>query len=53
MIAVMSLVLSAEDGNTFAGSDWKVPSIGMEFAWTKALDCWVGKYEVMNCEYQS
>jgi formylglycine-generating enzyme required for sulfatase activity len=31
---------------------FKVPEIGMEFVWIKALDCWVGKYEVTNDEYR-
>lgn len=34
------------------GTDWKVPDIGMEFVWIKAMDCWVGKYEVTNGEYR-
>ena len=35
-----------------SGTDWAIPEIGMEFVWIKALDCWVGKYEVTNEEYQ-
>ena len=35
-----------------SGSDWKIPDIGMEFIWIKALNCWVGKYEVTNGEYR-
>ncbi|MCX6984183.1 MAG: SUMF1/EgtB/PvdO family nonheme iron enzyme [Lentisphaerae bacterium] len=35
-----------------SGNDWKIPDIGMEFVWIKALDCWVGKYEVTNGEYR-
>ena len=34
------------------GNDWAIPDIGMEFVWIKALDCWVGKYEVTNGEYR-
>ncbi len=34
------------------GNDWKIPDIGMEFVWIKALNCWVGKYEVTNGEYR-
>jgi hypothetical protein len=34
------------------GDYWKIPDIGMEFIWIKALDCWVGKYEVTNQEYR-
>jgi serine/threonine protein kinase len=34
------------------GKDWIVPDIGMEFVWIKALNCWVGKYEVTNGEYR-
>ena len=34
------------------GNDWKIQDIGMEFVWIKALDCWVGKYEVTNGEYR-
>ncbi len=34
------------------GKDWTMPDIGMEFVWIKALDCWVGKYEVTNGEYR-
>jgi tetratricopeptide (TPR) repeat protein len=30
----------------------KIPDTGMEFVWVKALDCWVGKYEVTNEEYR-
>jgi hypothetical protein len=30
----------------------KIPDIGMEFVWIKALDCWAGKYEVTNYEYR-
>lgn len=30
----------------------KIPDAGMEFVWVKALDCWVGKYEVTNEEYR-
>jgi formylglycine-generating enzyme required for sulfatase activity len=33
------------------GESWKSPSTGMEFVWIKALDMWVGKYEVTNGEY--
>jgi formylglycine-generating enzyme required for sulfatase activity len=35
-----------------SGSDWRLPEIDMEFVWIKALDCWVGKYEVTNGEYR-
>ena len=33
-------------------SPWTVPEVGMEFVWIKALNCWVGKYEVTNGEYR-
>lgn len=52
MISVMVLCLFAEDAKPVVGSDWKIPDIGMEFVWIKALDCWVGKYEVANAEYR-
>ena len=35
-----------------SGKDWTIPDIGIEFVWIKALDCWVGKYEVTNGEYR-
>ncbi|MFA6291131.1 MAG: SUMF1/EgtB/PvdO family nonheme iron enzyme [Victivallales bacterium] len=35
-----------------SNSNWKIPDIGMEFIWIKALNCWVGKYEVTNGEYR-
>jgi serine/threonine protein kinase/formylglycine-generating enzyme required for sulfatase activity len=35
-----------------AGKEWKVPDVGMEFVWVKALNLWVGKYEVTNGEYR-
>ena len=38
--------------NPVVGSDWKIPDIGMEFVWIKALNCWAGKYEVANGEYR-
>ena len=48
-----SLSLTAKDQiNPVAGTDWKVPDIGMEFVWIGALDIWVGKYEVTNEEYR-
>lgn len=48
-----SMTLSAQDsGKPVSGSDWKIPDIGMEFVWIKALNCWVGKYEVTNGEYR-
>ncbi|HCE46294.1 MAG TPA: hypothetical protein DET40_22335 [Lentisphaeria bacterium] len=34
------------------GNDWKIPDIHMEFIWIKALNCWIGKYEVTNGEYR-
>ncbi|MFA6102034.1 MAG: formylglycine-generating enzyme family protein [Victivallaceae bacterium] len=56
MLTVMccaALSLTAEDlGKPVSGSDWKIPDIGMEFVWIKALNCWVGKYEVTNGEYR-
>jgi formylglycine-generating enzyme required for sulfatase activity len=49
----VSMTLSAENlAKPIAGTDWKVPDIGMEFVWIKALNCWVGKYEVTNGEYR-
>lgn len=35
-----------------ANKPWIVPRISMEFVWIKALDGWVGKYEVTNGEYR-
>jgi hypothetical protein len=35
------------------GRNWTVPDLGMEFVWVKALDMWVGKYEVTNAEYRA
>jgi predicted Ser/Thr protein kinase len=35
------------------GDDWTVPDLGMEFVWIKALNLWVGKYEVTNAEYRA
>jgi formylglycine-generating enzyme required for sulfatase activity len=35
------------------GEDWTVPDLGMEFVWIKALNLWVGKYEVTNAEYRA
>ena len=50
---VLSLtLLAAEQERPVAGADWKVPEIGMEFVWIKAMECWVGKYEVTNGEYR-
>ncbi|MBT4814681.1 MAG: SUMF1/EgtB/PvdO family nonheme iron enzyme [Lentisphaerae bacterium] len=34
------------------GKGWTSPATGMEFVWTEALNCWVGKYEVTNSEYR-
>ena len=34
------------------GQDWTSPTTGMEFVWIKALNCWVGKYEVNNADYR-
>lgn len=49
----VSLNLMAKDQiEPVPGSEWKIPGIGMEFVWIKALDCWVGKYEVTNEEYR-
>ena len=45
-------LFAAEQTLPVAGTDWTVPSVGMEFVWIKALECWVGKYEVTNGEYR-
>ena len=34
------------------GYDWTIPGLGMKFVWLKKLNCWVGKYEVTNKEYE-
>ena len=34
------------------GESWTSPTTGMEFVWIKALNMWVGKYEVTNGEYR-
>ena len=34
------------------GQDYMVPELGMEFVWVKALNGWMGKYEVTNGEYR-
>jgi formylglycine-generating enzyme required for sulfatase activity len=52
MIAVMSLCLLSDDAKPVAGNGWKIPGIDMEFIWIRALNCWVGKYEVTNGEYR-
>ncbi len=35
------------------GQDYKVPHLGMEFVWVKAIKGWLGKYEVTNGEYRT
>ena len=45
-------LFAAEQTMPVAGADWTVPSVGMEFVWIKALECWAGKYEVTNGEYR-
>lgn len=53
MACCVSLSLVAEDqSQPVSGAEWKVPDVGMEFVWIKALGCWVGKYEVTNAEYR-
>ncbi len=53
LISVSGLtLLAAEKELPVAGADWKVPAVGMEFVWIKALESWVGKYEVTNGEYR-
>ena len=40
-------------GTAQAGRNWTSPSTKMEFVWIKALNMWVGKFEVTNGEYRN
>lgn len=55
LITVCCVSMNLSGGDTekpVVGNDWKIPDIGIEFVWIKALNCWVGKYEVTNGEYR-
>ena len=42
----------AEGKEPVEGQDHTVAELGMEFVWVKALNAWMGKYEVTNGEYR-
>ncbi|HBC86499.1 MAG TPA: hypothetical protein DCZ94_06050 [Lentisphaeria bacterium] len=50
--AKISATVKPEGGVPTKETNWAVPEVGMEFAWIKELNGWVGMYEVTNEQYR-